>query len=131
MTASDYQSAGYKMSLQVSQEIINKAEATAMNAYVLPIFPNATTQDTDVKAAVMEIAFLLMCQQNVFVTRAGAKTKNTPINSETPYSDKVSQEQVLECGRLLEVLKAKSGAVKEPKINDVAKIFFKTNYFYV
>lgn len=131
MTASDYQAAGYKMSLQVAQAIINKAEATAMSAYVLPVLPSATTQDTDVKAAVMEIAFLLMCQQNVFVTRAGAKTKNTPLNSETPYSDKVSQEQVLECGRLLEVLKAKSGAVKEPQINDVAKIFFKSNYFYV
>lgn len=135
MTPTEYQSKGYKVGLQVLQPIINKAEETAFNAYVKPILPNAefpTTEstDNDVKNATMAIAYLLMCRNNVFVTRAGAKTKNSPLQSETPYTEKVSDEQVLECGRLLDVLKSKQGADKNAEICDVAKIFFITNYFY-
>ena len=129
MTANDYQNKGYKISQLVLQAVIDKAEDTAKSAYIYPIISNAQTTDEDVKNAVMAIAYLIMCRNNVFVTRAGAKTKTT-LQSEKPYSDSVSDEQVLECGRLLEVLRNKENANRDAKVVDVAKIFFKTNYFY-
>jgi len=130
MTATDYQNNGYKVSLQLSQNIINKAETTAMSAYVLPILPTATTQDTDVKSAVMALAYLIMCRDNVFVTRSGARSKNSPNNSEKVEAQLVTNENVAECARLLDIVRLKDGALRNPQIVDVAKIFFKTNYFY-
>lgn len=130
MTATEYQQFGYRVSMQLEQSIIDKAETTAMEAYVLPIVPNATTEDITIKRCVMALAYLLMCRDNVFVTRSGAKEKQSPNQSQTPYADTVSNEQVAECGRLLEVLKKRDGANADPKIVDVAKIYFTTNYFY-
>lgn len=130
MTATDYRTAGYKVSLQLEQAIIDRHENTALNAYIYPILPNASLLDADVKGALMAISYLLMCYDNVFVTRAGAKGKTTPLNSDNKASETIMAENVEECARLIEVLKSKQGAVKDAKVNDVAKIYFKTNFFY-
>lgn len=130
MTPTEYQNMGYRVSLQLEQAIIDRAETTAMECYVLPILPQAQTTDINVKRCVIALSYLLMCQDNVFVTRSGAKEKQSPMQSQTPQAEKVSSEQVAECGRLLEVLKKRDGANENPKIVDVAKIYFKTNYFY-
>lgn len=131
MTPTDYKNKGYKVSLQMEQAVIDKAEATAMGAYILPILPDATTADNDVKNAVMALAFLLMCYDGTFVTRSGAKGKNTPTSSENKSTETIAGTNSLECARLLDILKTKDGAEKNPKIVDVAKIYFSSNYFHL
>lgn len=132
MTPTDYRNAGFKVSMQLEQAIITRHENIVLEAYVKPILPNETlaTTDADVKGAIMALAFLSMQYDNVFVTRSGAKGKVTPINSEAKTTETIMSENVNGCDRLLDVLRAKSGAVKDAKVNDVLRIYFITNYFY-
>lgn len=132
MTPTDYRNAGYKVSMQLEQAAITRHETGILNAYILPILPNETlaTTDSDVKGCIMSLAFLSMCYDNVFVTRSGAKGKNTPLNSETAESNVAMGENVAECARLIDVLRTKTGALKDGKVNDILRIYFKTNFFY-
>lgn len=137
MTPTDYRANGYRVSMQTEQTIIDRHERNAMDAYVLPILPNATltppegeTIDPDVKNAVMAIAHILMMYDNVAVTRAGAKTKNTPVNSNDAPSETIATEYITECDMLIKKLRSKEGAVAGAKVDDIAKLYFVTNFFH-
>ena len=76
MTAQDFIANGYKVSLQISQGEIDRAVTDVTAAYVDKVTTYNTTAMA--KAAIMQLAFILLCQRNTFATRAGGKMKLSP-----------------------------------------------------
>ena len=56
MNAEQYRQAGYRVSMQVSQAEISRAEADVTEAYIAKVMPTYSTTDTDVKAA-MQVSY--------------------------------------------------------------------------
>ncbi len=130
MTPEEYRNAGFRMSLQMSQKIIDRAEMEVVSSYITPIAPALLSTDTLYKRATMTLAYALMAKRNVFVTRAGAKMKQSPENSSDPEVWYNTENMNLDCHAVLMELKATEGAVKNAKIVDVIGIYFKTNFWH-
>lgn len=129
MTAADYNSAGFKVSTLLTQEDINRAENSIIEAYLKPIAPNLTISNQAYKKALMNLTFMLLLKRdNVFITRAGAKTKNTPTNSQDSDAWNNLINVSTDCHLSLESLKKEEGVIKDAKIMDICGIYFKTNY---
>lgn len=131
MTPEEYRNAGFRMSLQMSQKIIDRAETEVISAYITPIAPSLATTDTLYKRATMTLAYALMAKRNVFVTRAGAKMKQSPENSSDPEVWYQTDNMNLDCHAVLTELRSLTGAVKDAKIVDVIGIYFKTNFWHI
>lgn len=132
MTAQEYRQAGFDMSLHESQGKIDAAERDAIAAYISPIIPQADDKladDADLRLAVMNLAFLIILQRNVFVTRSGAKEKTTA-ESVTPYDWAAHSQLATTCDLHLREVAVKNGVTDwRCKINDICGIYFTTNYF--
>lgn len=128
MTAQDYINKGYRLSLHTAQAEIDAKEELAFKCYILPILPNTEKESEAVKDALMSLAFLLILQANIFGTRSGAKIKNAP-QSINPTEWQNLNEYTVTAHRYIEELKALPYAISNPKIYDVAHIYFRTQYF--
>lgn len=126
MTKDWYIQHGFKMSSQIDQAEINRAEADVIKAYVDPIVNGATVPTATRENAIGNLAFLLLLQRSTFVTRAGAKIK-TGYNSQSAGDWEQLQDAATTCHVWLEKMKAEAGSV-DPKIVDICKIYFKTNF---
>lgn len=74
MSADDYKQAGFKLSVQMSQTEIDRAENDIRFAYF-----GGVDESTELySAALMNLVFLLLLQRNTSVTRSGAKQKTSP-----------------------------------------------------
>lgn len=127
MTAQEYINDGFNLSLHIDQNKINRAERLAMQNYIKPIAgdePNAE----QVRSALMATAFLILLQNTLAETRAGAKIKNTPqSNNAEDYT--ILSQWAIQADAELKQLRNITGN-HTAKINDVAKIYFKTQYFH-
>lgn len=130
MTPTEYRKAGFRVSLQVPQEVINRFEAEVQAAYITPIVPEMLTTDDLYKRATMTLAFALMVKRNLFATRAGAKLKQSPENSSDPEVWYNTDNVNLDCYAVIEELKQTEGAVKDAKVVDVIGIYFRTNFWH-
>lgn len=75
MNVTNYIDAGYNLSQHISQAVIDRAENDVLNAYILPI--KADADESEYKAVVMELSYLLIMQRSLFATRSGGKEKQT------------------------------------------------------
>lgn len=127
MTKNWYIEHGYKVSSLIEQTEIDRAERDVIAAYVVPIENGATIDVTVRENVVGQLAFLLLLQRTLFLTRAGAKTK-TGYNSQEADAWAKLQQEATSCHEALETLKAQAGANPNAQVVDVCKIYFKSNF---
>lgn len=130
MTPTDYRTAGFRVSLQIPQPIIDRLEKQVKSAYIDRIVPNIDTESELYKRSLMTLTFGLMVKRNLFATRAGAKMKQSPENSSDPEVWYNTETINLDCDAVIRELRAAEGAVKDAKIVDVIGIYFKTNFWH-
>ena len=130
MSIDDYKQAGYKISTLIAQAEIDRAEADVMQAYILPIMPDADpTTDNAVKAALLELSVMLLLQRSIFATRSGAKEKNNA-NSYNAEQAAIARQHAATADMKLQALRKCEGADAEAKVNDICGVYFTTYQFY-
>ena len=125
MTAQEFIANGYKVSLQIQQGEIDRAVADVTAAYVAKV-TNETTTDA-AKAAIMQLAFILLCQRNTFATRAGGKLKLSPQLSDNAQARQTDYDNA---DRLLRQLQAATGGIAgeiDKMVDDICIIYMR-NY---
>jgi hypothetical protein len=127
MTKQWYLEQGYKLSAQIEESEIARAEADVTAAYVTPIVGTVKVPDDIVQKAVGNLAFLLLLQRSIFATRAGAKVASG-YNSQSASAWDVLQQEAAACHLALETLRKQPGANAEAEVCDICKIYFKTNF---
>lgn len=128
MTKQWYIEHGYKLSAQIEESEIARAECDVLEAYVSPIVGAVTVPDKVRENVVGHLAFLLLLQRSIFATRAGAKLK-TGYNSQDASAWDILQQEATACHLALESLKKQDGVNSEAEVCDICKIYFKTNFF--
>lgn len=129
MTPQEYAAKGFAVSLHIDQSIIDRAESDVRQAYIDPIV-GADAQGEAVTDALANLAFMAMTQRNVFVTRSGAKEK-TNANSRSVETWETLQEMAHTCAMKIAALRELPGAKAKAEVQDICRIYFKTNFFYV
>ena len=127
MTKSWYIEHGFKISSLIEQTEIDNAEREVTAAYVVPIVGEIQTPNDMQKNAIGNLAFLLLLQRSIFLTRAGAKMK-TGYNSQEADAWAKLQQSATSCHLALEQLRNAEGANKNAEIMDICRIYFKTNF---
>ena len=125
MTAQDFIANGYKVSLQISQGEIDRAVTDVTAAYVDKVTTDNTTATA--KAAIMQLAFILLCQRNTFATRAGGKMKLSPQLSDNAQARQTDYDNA---DRLLRQLQAATGGIAgeiDKMVDDICMIYMR-NY---
>lgn len=128
MTKQEYQEAGFRLSLQVEQADIDRAEREVTAAYCKPIAPTIDTTNDVYRKAVMNLAFLWLLQHSLFGTRSGAKGVQIT-SATTPMSADILRDCAWDCHFALQVLKAEVGADEKAEVTDICRIYFSTNFF--
>lgn len=121
MTPTEYQAAGYRVSMQVMQSEIDRAEQDVKDAYIAKVAPTYSATDADVKAAVMQLAVILLTNRHAVATRSGGKTKDTPQLSQNAYA---SQGDAENADRLLRKVQTVDG-LPSKLVDDIAGIYYR------
>lgn len=129
MTKEWYKEHGYRLGLNDTQEVIDRAEREVKVAYIAPILPGADYDEDEVKQCLADLAYMRMLGIALFVTRTGAKEKHGD-HSSIPTDETKFNEQGLIAADAVDKLRAMEGANASAKVNDICHIFFKSNYFY-
>lgn len=129
MTKQWYIEHGYKMSSLIDDTEIARAERDVVDAYITPIVGGATVPSSMRENTIGTLAFLLLLQRSIFLTRGGAKTKSG-FNSYDADAWAVLQQEAQSCHLAIEQLKKQAGN-PDPKFVDICKIYFKTNFISV
>lgn len=124
MTAQEYIAKGFRVSGQVLQTEIDRAEQDVKEAYIAKVAPTYSATDADVKAAVMQLAVILLTNRHAVATRSGGKTKDTPQLSQNAYA---SQGDVENADRLLRKVQTEKG-ITSKLVDDIAGIYFRTQF---
>lgn len=116
------------MSAQLDAHEISRAESDVELAYIKPIMDVATGSPSShvLENTTANLTFLLLLQRSTFLTRAGAKIK-TGYTSQSATDWEQLQDAATSCHVWLEKMKKEAG-VSDPKIVDICKIYFKTNF---
>ena len=124
MTAQDFISNGYKVSLQIQQGEFDRAVADVTAAYVDKVTTDNTT--TTATAAIMQLAFILLCQRNTFATRAGGKLKLSPQLSDNAQARQTDYDNA---DRLLRQLQAATGGIAgkiDKMVDDICMLYMRS-----
>ena len=124
MTAQDFIANGYKVSLQIQQGEIDRAMADVTTAYVDKVTTDNTT--TTASAAIMQLAFILLCQRNTFATRAGGKMKLSPQLSDNAQARQTDYDNA---DRLLRQLQSAPGGIAgkiDKMVEDICMIYMRS-----
>lgn len=124
MNAEQYRQAGYRVSMQVSQAEISRAEADVTEAYIAKVAPSNSTTDADVKAAVMQLAFILLLQRTAVATRSGGREKTAPSLSEDGYPGASDLENA---DRLLRKVQTETG-LASTLVDDICGIYYRNKF---
>lgn len=124
MNAEQYRNAGYRISMQVSQAEISRAEADVTEAYIAKVAPSYSTTDADIKAAIMQLAFILLLHRTAVATRSGGKEKTSPSLSENGYP---SQSDFDNADRLLRKVQTIGGNVSV-LVDDICGIYYRNKF---
>lgn len=124
MTAQDFIANGYKVSSQIAQGEIDRAVADVTAAYVDKVTTDNTTATA--KAAIMQLAFILLCQRNTFATRAGGKLKLSPQLSDNAQARQTDYDNA---DRLLRQLQASTGGIVgkiDKMVDDICMVYMRS-----
>lgn len=124
MTAQDFIANGYKVSLQIQQGEIDRAVADVTAAYVDKVTTENTT--TTARAAIMQLAFILLCQRNTFATRAGGKLKLSPQLSDNAQARQTDYDNA---DRLLRQLQVATGGIAgkiDKMVDDICMVYMRS-----
>ena len=124
MTAQDFIANCYKVSLQIAQGEIDRAVADVTAAYVDKVTTDNTTATAT--AAIMQLAFILLCQRNTFATRAGGKMKLSPQLSDNAQARQTDYDNA---DRLLRQLQAATGGIAgdiDKMVDDICMIYMRS-----
>ena len=128
MTKQEYQDAGFRLSLQVEQVDIDRAEREVSEAYCKMIAPELDTDNISYRNAVMNLAFLWLLQHSIFGTRSGAKGVQIT-SATTPTNADILRECAWDCHLALQVLKSLANTPDDVRVTDICRIYFSTNFF--
>jgi hypothetical protein len=124
MTKQEYQERGFRLSLQIEQEDIDRAEKAVTDAYIAPLTDDRTGEL--VISSIMNFAFLWLMQHSLYNTRSGAKSVNIT-SATTPSNEDVLRQCALDCHQCLQALREALGK-NDVKVLDICRIYFTTNY---
>ena len=129
MTPQQYQEAGYKISATIDQAQINQAEQEVLGAYVVPCAGGAVGEQLTEKQerALMALAFLRISQNNLYITKSGAKIKNVQ-ESANASMELGMMEHARRCHYYLQEV-MKEAEVEDCEFTDICAIYFRTNFF--
>ena len=122
MTVQEYIAKGFRISGQVLQAEIDRAEREVKEAYIAKVAPDYSDTDADVKEAVMQLAVILLLQRHAVATRSGGKNKQSPNLSTDGWPN---QGDVENADRLLRKVQTVSG-ITSKLVDDIAGIYFRT-----
>ena len=125
MTKQEYQDKGFRLSFQLDQADIDRAEKAVLDAYIAPLTDDRTGEL--VISAIMNFAFLWLMQHSLYNTRSGAKTVNIT-SATTPSNEDVLRQCAWDCHQSLQALRKDVGKA-DVKVLDICRIYFTTNYF--
>ena len=124
MTAQEYIAKGFRVSGQVLQNEIDRAEREVVEAYIAKVAPAYSLTDADTKEAVMQLAVILLLQRHAVATRSGGKNKQSPNLSSDGWPNQVDVENA---DRLLRKVQTVSGLTSK-LMDDIAGIYFRTQF---
>lgn len=124
MTAQEYIAKGFRVSGQVLQAEIDRAEREVVEAYIAKVAPAYSLTDADVKEAVMQLAVILLLQRHAVATRSGGKNKQSPNLSSDGWPN---QGDVENADRLLRKVQTEKGLTSK-LVDDIAGIYFRTQF---
>ena len=124
MTAQEYISKGFRVSGQVLQTEIDRAEREVVAAYIAKVAPAYSLTDADVKEAVMQLAVILLIQRHAVATRSGGKNKQSPNLSSDGWPN---QGDVDNADRLLRKVQTEKG-ITSKLVDDIAGIYYRTQF---
>lgn len=130
MTASEYRAAGYNVSANVAQSVIDGAESVVQRAYIVPIIGWKSLPDYNEteRRVLASLSYLYMLQtQSVFSTRAGAKVTSIE-SSETAQQEQVMQAAMSRARFELEDLARLYSLEPLSVVSDVCRIYFSSNF---
>ena len=115
------------MSAALEDAEITRAENDVTDAYITPIVGTANVPQEVKEKTIGALAFLLLLQRSVFLTRGGAKIKSG-YNSYDADAWAILQQEAQSCHLALETLRAQDGVNKDAEVIDICKIYFKSNF---
>lgn len=124
MTAAEYIAKGFRVSGQVLQTEIDRAEREVVAAYIAKVAPAYSLTDADTKEAVMQLAVILLLQRHAVATRSGGKNKQSPNLSSDGWPN---QGDVENADRLLRKVQTEKGLTSK-LVDDIAGIYFRTQF---
>ena len=124
MTAAEYIAKGFRVSGQVLQTEIDRAEREVVAAYIAKVAPAYSLTDADVKEAVMQLAVILLLQRHAVATRSGGKNKQSPNLSTDGWPN---QGDVENADRLLRKVQTEKGLTSK-LVDDIAGIYYRTQF---
>ena len=124
MTAQEYIAKGFRVSGQVLQTEIDRAEREVVAAYIAKVAPAYSLTDADVKEAVMQLAVILLLQRHAVATRSGGKNKQSPNLSSDGWPN---QGDVENADRLLRKVQTEKGLTSK-LVDDIAGIYYRTQF---
>lgn len=128
MTKQEYQDAGFRLSLQVDQVDIDRAEREVTEAYCKPVAPELNITNATYRSTVMNLAFLWLLQHSIFGTRSGAKGVQVT-SAITPTNADILRECAWDCHFGLQNLKSLANTPDDVRVTDICRIYFSTNFF--
>ena len=137
MTAKEYQEHGFRLSLQVQQAEIVRAENAVYGAYLAKTYGDKTQAEveqvtsadgwatnTTLAECVANLAFLYLVQKSILATRSGGKVPNALSAATAGGWDNLAQA-AKDCALSLQRCNVADG-----DMDDICGIYFKSNFFY-
>lgn len=124
MTKQDYINAGFRISMQIDDKEILRAEADVIACYILKVRDSIPLQNPTYNSCLMQLAFILLLQRTAVVTRAGGKTKLSPSLSEAGYP---SQSDYENADRLLRAIQTVDG-LPSMLVDDICNIYYRNKF---
>jgi hypothetical protein len=124
MTAQDFIDNGFRVSTQIPQAEIDRAVNDVTAAYVAKVTTDTTSDAA--KAAIMQLAFILLCQRNTSATRAGGKLKLSPQLSDNAQARQTDFDNA---DRLMRQLQAATGGIAgkiDKMVDDICMVYMRS-----
>ena len=123
MTAQDFIDNGFRVSTQIPHAEIDRAVNDVTAAYIAKVTTDTTSDAA--KAAIMQLAFILLCQRNTSATRSGGKLKLSPALSDNAQP---RQSEYDNADRLLRQLQAATGGIAgkiDKMVDDICMVYMR------
>lgn len=120
---------GYRVSNQIDQKQVTRANTEVLAAYVMPILGQGDEQHQEVIDATVALTFLRLLQTSAYVTRAGAKEKTTPQSYTVDRWQLLSEMAEVCAMRIAQLRRSQWAEHPNAEVTDICGIYFRTQYF--